>query len=303
MKDPVETNNDNKSARTDLHVHTVYSDGADLPETILDLAHLLGIRDLAFTDHDTTFWPDGRGSSVYPYAKDRGISLVRGVEMSAREAKTGKKAHILGYWPGCEPFSLPHLTPFCRMIRDRRNESAEKQIRVLNHLGFPIDFDEVQKNCQADMVFKHHILKTMRSRGLIPDAMGNFYREHFMRGGDCFFEIEYADALLVTEAIRKDGGFAVLAHPGQQKNLAIVPDLIEAGLSGIEYAHPCHDETVKKEIDRIANETGLLKTGGSDYHGEYTPGRILGTCTLSKTERANLCRAGFLKGTDIDGDA
>lgn len=41
-------------------------------------------------------------------------------------------------------------------------------------------------------------------------------------------------ALRHAEAITKDGGFAVLAHPGQQHNLAIVPDLIEAGLFGIE---------------------------------------------------------------------
>ena len=301
MKDPVETKNDNWFGRTDLHVHTVYSDGADLPETILDLALSRGIRDLAFTDHDTTFWPDGHGNNVYQYAKDLGISLVRGVEMSAREAKTGKKAHILGYWPGCEPFSLSNLTPFCGMIRDRRNECAQKQIMVLNRLGYPIDFDEVKDNCQADMVFKHHILKTLRSRGMIPDVMGNFYQEHFLRGGDCHFEIEYADAVLVTEAIKKDGGFAVLAHPGQQKNLAIIPDLIEAGLSGIEYAHPCHDEAVRKEIDRITEETGLLKTGGSDYHGEYSPGRILGAFTLSKREKESLCRAGFLQGEGIEG--
>jgi len=296
MKDPVKTQNDSIPGRMDLHVHTVYSDGADLPETILDLAHSRGIRDLAFTDHDTTFWPDGRGYEVYQYAKDRGISLIRGIEMSAREAKTGKKAHILGYWPGCEPFPLSHLAPFCRLIRDRRNETAFKQIKVLSRLGFPINFDEVQNNCQADMVFKHHILKTMRSKGLIPDAMGSFYREHFLRGGDCFFEIEYADAVLVTEAITKDGGFAVLAHPGQQHNLAIVPDLIEAGLFGIEYLHPCHDEKTRHEIDRITEETGLIKTAGSDYHGEYAPERNLGAYMLSEKDREGLYRAGLLQG-------
>ena len=294
MKNPVDYNKEGFYL-TDLHVHTVYSDGADTPEKILDLAHERGIRDLAFTDHDTAFWPDGRGSEVYSYAKNRGINLIRGIEMSCRDYRTGKKAHILGYWPGCEPFLFPHLSPYCAMIRDRRNESASNQIDVLNRLGFPITFEAVRQNCRADMVFKHHILKTMHQLGMIPDTLGSFHREHFMRGGDCFFEIEYVDAQLVIEAIRKDGGYPVLAHPGQQNNLDSVPELAEAGLYGIEYRHPCNDDAVRKEIDRLAEMYRLEITAGSDFHGAFTPGRELGRYGLSEPERTLLCRTGFLE--------
>jgi phosphoribosyl 1,2-cyclic phosphate 1,2-diphosphodiesterase len=61
----------------------------------------------------------------------------------------------------------------------------------------------------------------------------------------------------------------VLAHPGQYGNFEIVPDLVEAGLQGIEVWHPLHDEKHEEQAKQLAREYDLIMTGGSDFHGEY----------------------------------
>ncbi len=40
--------------KADLHIHSVFSDGSDSRESILQKAAAVGIKVLAFTEHDTT---------------------------------------------------------------------------------------------------------------------------------------------------------------------------------------------------------------------------------------------------------
>lgn len=283
-----------KSIPTDLHVHTIYSDGSNTPDEIFEYARTLGIRNLAFTDHDTTHWLNQHGIDAVHKAETFGISLVRGIEISARDFKTGKKAHILGYWPGCESFVPAHIQPLCKIIQERRTSASLKQIEVLQRLGYPITASEVWDNCEADQIFKHHVLKTLKEKGLIGDVIGEFYRQHFREGGDCFFEIEYVSAQEAVEAIRNDHGYPVLAHPGQQNNYDSIPDLVSSGLWGVEYLHPTHSIEDMAKIREISEEYHLYKTAGSDFHGEYHRGRKLGTCSLSNDDRNELISVGLL---------
>jgi len=280
---------------SDLHVHTEYSDGSNTLDEIFELARSMDIRDLALTDHDTTHWLTQSGVDAFYRAQTFGISLIRGIEVSARDYDTGKKAHILGYWPGCESFVPVHLSSFCKTMQDRRTEVSYRQIAVLQRLGIRISVEEVMEHCKADQIFKHHILKTLFEKGLINDIMGDFYRQHFRRGCDCFFDIEYVSAQDVVAAIRSDNGYPVLAHPGQQKNYSSVPSLSEAGLMGIEYLHPIHTEDDRSQIIEIAQKYSLFKTAGSDFHGIYHQSRSLGSCNLSNEDRNVLVRHGLLK--------
>lgn len=283
------------NALTDLHVHTEYSDGADSLEDVLSKAQAADIRDLALTDHDTAHWFTQSGTDAFFRAKALGMSLVRGVEVSAIDHASGKKAHILGYWPGCEPFVPLHLLPFFRTVQDSRNTASLRIIARLQFLGYPITIEDVRANCLADQVFKHHIIKTMYKKGLIPEMMGDFYRQHFRQGGDCYFPVAYVPAADVVAAICADHGFAVLAHPGQQQNYSIIPSLAEAGLMGIEYLHPTHSENDRILVASYSEKFGLFKTAGSDYHGIFTPPRHLGHYSLSGENRDELVRAGLLQ--------
>ena len=72
------------------------------------------------------------------------------------------------------------------------------------------------------------------------------------------------------------GGAPVLAHPGQYDNFDLVPALVQAGLLGIEAYHPKNDvEEIKRAVE-LAEQYGLQMTGGSDFHGRFGEGEVLG---------------------------
>jgi predicted metal-dependent phosphoesterase TrpH len=63
------------------------------------------------------------------------------------------------------------------------------------------------------------------------------------------------------------GGVAVLAHPGTLRRDDLIPGFKAMGLLGIEVWHPKHDETRVRHYRAMAEELGLVITGGSDFHG------------------------------------
>ena len=78
-------------------------------------------------------------------------------------------------------------------------------------------------------------------------------------------------------AIHKSGGIAVLAHPAccWAMNMdKFVSDLKDIGLDGIEvfYPYPRWRKYFKfgsyEKINKIADKYGLIKTGGTDFHGK-----------------------------------
>lgn len=81
---------------------------------------------------------------------------------------------------------------------------------------------------------------------------------------------------VVIEKINKAGGLAVLAHPCCYWAISLdkyVKELVDMGLEGIEVYYPYNGmrSVVKfhsrKNIATIAEKYGLVKTGGSDFHG------------------------------------
>jgi hypothetical protein len=73
-----------------------------------------------------------------------------------------------------------------------------------------------------------------------------------------------------VQVIRKAGGVPVLAHPGLAQRDEMIPELVEAGLAGIETYYPEHSV---KQIDAYRATCArlhLVATGGSDYHGSHT---------------------------------
>lgn len=81
----------------------------------------------------------------------------------------------------------------------------------------------------------------------------------------------------VIKAIHNAGGIAVLAHPACCFTFSLerlVKKLMKLGLDGMEVYYPYnrHRRIVKfhiiKNVKKIADKYGLIKTGGTDAHGE-----------------------------------
>ena len=90
-------------------------------------------------------------------------------------------------------------------------------------------------------------------------------------------------------AIHHAGGLASLAHPGRTAIDARIPALRDAGLDALEVYHSDHDAAASDRYRRLADDLGLLMTGGSDYHGDPAHGVAIGSIHASARGLASVC--------------
>lgn len=246
--------------KADLHVHSTISDSNYSVENILEMGKNIGLTHIAFTEHDTT----DNVEYAIEKGKSYGIEVIPGIEISCYDKSINKKVHILGY----NYSDNKNIENLCKPLLVRRKINCIRQIEILQDLGYKMDIDSIKK-ISGKYIYKQHILDYLCKTGQSQTIFGDIYTNIFKNGGQCDFDIEYIDPVDGIKAIVNDGGYAVLAHPGQQGNLSIIDKLINAGLRGIELNHHGNGESDKKKIRRICSERNLFITGGSDFHGEY----------------------------------
>ena len=245
--------------KADLHIHSTISDGSDTIEQIINIAKEKQLDAIAITDHDTL-------SHVVQIPFNAGLKIIIGVEISSVHRETNTRAHILGY-----NIKKPEIvTALTQPLLEARNENSEKQAEILINSGFSINMEKLAR-ADGKYLYKQHIMDWLVTSGQVPDMFGSFYQTTFKQGGICAFDIKYIDVFEAVRAIKEAGGLAVLAHPGQQQNYWLIPELVSSRLDGLELNHHTHGEKDKETIRDCATQYGLFLTGGSDYHGKYEP--------------------------------
>lgn len=245
--------------KADLHLHSRVSDGSFTIAQLAEEAARRGLDAIAVTDHDTL-------SHLRQIPPGLPVQVAGGIEISAMDPESGKKAHILGY----RIRDIEAVEQFVRPLLEARHRNSMRQIEILNRNGYRVDPDALRK-ADGKYIYKQHIMEYLVKTGQAPDMFGEFYHRVFKNGGICAFDITYLDPFEAVQVIREAGGLAVLAHSGQQKNFSLIPSLVSCGLAGLELNHPSHSEQDRAEIREYASEYGLFLTGGSDFHGEYEP--------------------------------
>lgn len=251
----------------DLHIHTTASDGSFDPVTVVRMAKEAGLKIIALADHETTsgFAPAFKEGLLY------GITVIPAVELVT--CYKGREIHLLGY------LTDPNNTRLQRELAELRNQRtrcAEDTVKKLRGFGFKLNWQDVQQLAETDsLVSKGHIMRAIKNAGYIEnkaDAI-NIMTTYLNYKGLAYtcHTFEFDDAV---ELIRSVGGIAVLAHPALIYDDDIVKELSSRNINGLEvyyyYFGDCRQEWVDK-YENMAEEKHLLKTGGSDYHGTFTP--------------------------------
>jgi predicted metal-dependent phosphoesterase TrpH len=255
----------------DLHTHTMYSDGTFTPEELVRLARDRGLEVIALTDHDTT----AGLVEATAAGRDVGVEVIPGVEFST--VRDGEGVHLLGYF--VDP-AHPELAAELRRLREDRFTRGERMVRKLQELGYPVSFDRVREIAQGGNIIRPHVAQALVEAGVVPTLKDAFSDELIGSGGRAYVEKHALHPLEALALIHRAGGVCVLAHPGTWREASPVPDqlieeLAEAGLDGIEAAHPEHPPEVEERYRRVAEERGLIWTGSSDCHGtRYDPVRL-----------------------------
>jgi len=247
----------------DLHCHTKISDGSMLPEDVVEYAARIGLDCLAITDHDTM-----AGVAIATVrAENYGIHIIPGMEVSTFDYKHNKKVHILCYNPS-HPQMLMEL---CDNTLKLRREAA---IKMINKVAkkYPVDIKTVKKYALGSTaIYKQHIAMALTDMGYSLAIFDELYWDLFSsKKGWAYVETKLPDTREALSLIKEADGLAVLAHPGVYGNFDIIAELCGMGLDGIECFHPRQSAADEKVAIEAACSHGLLKTGGSDFHGMFT---------------------------------
>ncbi len=263
----------------DLHIHTNATPhhATWTPETLADAAARAGLRVIAVTDHNTT-----AGVRAAQKAGARhGVRVISGVEIDSGfpagrsdDLLPFKLWHVLVY--GADP-DTPQLQTLCRAVTERNRLDAEALRKRLIRAGFRLTgLDDLRRPPNvADIgtaLGKSNDLPD-RSPDDTDESAGMRYILTQLPGA---YRPPAVDEII---AVAHDaGGVAVLAHPGRSKGVYAIPATAEdiaamaaAGLDGIEVYYPTHRPDQVTMYRRLAQQHGLLITGGSDSHHPDQP--------------------------------
>ncbi|MBD2231737.1 PHP domain-containing protein [Phormidium tenue] len=238
----------------DLHSHTTFSDGTLSPADLVAAAIAAGVKALAITDHDTLA---GWDEAIAAAGDD--LEVVPGVELSTVE--NGRSLHILGFYPDRES-----LEPPLRSRIEGRRRRAQQMVEKLAELGYPIELPAMAGNMAPG---RPHLAAALVKAGYVESK-----REAFDRwlgdSGPVFVQYDKFSAAEGIQLLRDCGAVPVWAHPYLFKGStvdALLPQLVEAGLMGVEVYHPHHSPSDIRRLETYCREHDLVMTGGSDFHG------------------------------------
>jgi 3',5'-nucleoside bisphosphate phosphatase len=251
----------------DLHSHTTASDGELSPRELVRKAVKHGVRVLAITDHDST---EGLGEARDEAAQHPPLTIVPGLEINCDVA--GGEIHVLGYFPLADAddasgWRAPWFQQFLAEQRTERVARVHRIVERLAALGMPINAADVFALVNEGSAGRPHIAQVMVNYGYVRSVREAFDRFLHANGPANVPRKRLTPAEAVRVIIRA-GGVPVLAHPGIAGKDDMIPELIEAGLAGIESYYAEHTPAQVAAYLSLCRAHDLVATGGSDFHGQ-----------------------------------
>jgi predicted metal-dependent phosphoesterase TrpH len=246
------------SGGVDLHSHTTASDGTLSPRELVRLAAKHGVRVLAVTDHDST---EGLGEALAEAALHPPLEIVPGLEINCDV--DGGEVHVLGYFVDAD---AAWFQDFLRVQREERVARVHRIAARLAELGMPIEPAEVFAIVKEGAPGRPHVAQVLVNRGYVRSVREAFDK-YLRAGGPANVPRKRLTPVEAVQIIRRARGVPVLAHPGLAGKDELIPELVGAGLLGIETYYAEHSGEQTRAYAELCARLGLVATGGSDYHG------------------------------------
>lgn len=263
--------------KIDLHVHTTESDGTYTPAEVVRIAKNAGLSAIAITDHDTNL-----GYAEAAAEGERlGVEVVPGIEISTKYTVA---VHILGYYIDGSSPALKAVLDWVVTDRDTRNR---KMAELMAADGLPVSYDDMVKRF-GTVIGRPHFGRILIELGLAKDMQDAFDR-FIERGQKYYLPRTIMPLDRAIGLIKQAGGIPVIAHPFQYRyDDKMLRELIEVcmgyGVKGMECRYSGYGEDKVGYLTALADEYGLVKTGGSDFHGENKKHISLGSGINSNLE-------------------
>ena len=250
----------------DLHVHSTASDGSLTPRELVYYAAEKQLSAIALTDHDTV---SGLAEAIAA-SHHAGIELIPGVEMSC--VWEGTEIHILGYFVDTGSPALQDGLSWFRRMRDERNET------ILDNLaedGILLTEEELRAGDPDTVITRAHFARLLMEKGYVRDRKEAF-AGYLAYGGKYVPTKDELTPERVMQMFYDGRIWPSLAHPVQyhldeDSLVQLIAELKAMGLRGIEAWHS------SQSWQDTARLSGLIPTGGSDFHGSSKPDVEIGT--------------------------
>ncbi len=247
--------------KSDLHIHTYFSDGVYSPEKIVDTALDVGLQAIALTDHDNVL--------SYQVAKDylkninRELEIIRGIEVNT--LYKNYEVHILGYFMDVENSDFQNLLKTQQQARVKQTKEIISLLAKKE--GIRIKFEDIKKQvAEGGSIGRPHIAKAITNAGGTTSVM-DAYSKYIHDNSPVYVQRKTVSPHDAVEIIYDAGGIPVIAHP-HDLDIAesLIKELMQYGLRGIEAYHRKHSPACVEYFSSMAEELGLIVTGGSDFH-------------------------------------
>ncbi len=254
----------------DLHIHTYFSDGKFSPEQILERAEEMGLRAIAFTDHDNAN-AARHVQALAPGTAPSGIEIIPAVEFTTTwpgldVLPGGSDVDLLAYFVDLDCEELKTLE---RAEQQDIGQRIAACCERLTEAGYPLAMDEVwAENRRFPSL--HSLISVILQKAYADawDAGVRLMFRAYSKVHPCNLDIGS-----VITTIHAAGGIAVLAHPGAidrqggMVGAGQVGELAKLGLDGIEVYHFRNDNAARQSLLSLARQFNLVVSGGSDLHG------------------------------------
>ena len=249
--------------KSDLHIHTLYSDGVFSPEKIVDTAIDVGLQVIALTDHDNILSYQVAKDYLKKENKEDKLEIIQGIEVNT--LYKNYEVHILGY------FMDVNNSDFQNLLKIQQQARVKKTKEIINLLakkeGIRIKFDDIKKQvAEGGSIGRPHIAKAITNAGGTTSVI-EAYAKYIHDDSPVYVQRKTVTPQDAVEIIYDAGGVPVIAHP-HDLDIAesLIKELMQYGLRGIEAYHRKHSPACVEYFSSMAEELGLIVTGGSDFH-------------------------------------
>ncbi len=251
------------------HNHSCYSDAEYSPEKLCELAKEMGHGGIIVTDHDTV-----RGTYfANKAARKLSMKSILGCEFSTYHGNVG--VHLLGFDFNPDNGKMKDLLAYGSGVQTSRSEVLFKMGIERGTLREGLVWQDVLDDFPYNDYFCcDQVFRSMVKRGIYSSEEYDLFRKpnfsYALGLEDRVVEITGKSYKNITtenavKIIIEAGGVPVVAHPNGL--MKYTDEFLNMGVMGFETHFPgCKDHEFDF-FERVCDEKGLYKMGGSDHSG------------------------------------
>lgn len=256
----------------DLHAHSMYSDGTFTPGELVAEAERAGLAAVALTDHNTV---DGLPEFLAA-AEGSAVRAIPGIEISSDY--DGYELHIVGLFVKPEVYDA--VREKVSIIRENKKKSNKDLVAALRTAGYDVDYDDLCARVPGGVFNRSLVGEALTEKGYV-SSVSEAFNTVLSKSYGIYKEPRRLPVFEVISFLRSIGAVPVVAHPFvsiKDENVlrAFLVEAVKHGLCGMETRYSTYEEETTRKATALAEELGILHSGGSDFHGGRKPGIALG---------------------------